>query len=220
MNYLPCEIIETNNTIDAAVIWLHGLGASGHDFVPIIPELQLPEDLGIRFIFPHAPSIPVTINGGLTMPAWYDILAMDIDRKIDTKQILASAQAVIDLVEQQIALGISSKRIILAGFSQGGAVVYQAALSYNKPLAGLMALSTYFATFKTLEPAPENQDIPIQIFHGTMDPVVQETMGLQAKESLTAMGYQPAYKSYLMQHEVCMQEIKDISHWLQDILSQ
>ncbi|MFA7555013.1 MAG: alpha/beta fold hydrolase [Spongiibacteraceae bacterium] len=218
MDYLPCEIVETSTTIDAAVIWLHGLGASGHDFVPIIPELQLPDDLGIRFVFPHAPSIPVTINGGMVMPAWYDILAMDMERKIDTEQILASASAVIDLVEREIAAGISSERIILAGFSQGGAVVYQAALSYDKPLAGLLALSTYFATHKTLAPAVANQNIPIQLFHGTMDPVVPEVMAQQALQALTALGHKPDYKTYPMQHEVCLQEIHDISAWLQQIL--
>lgn len=218
MNYLPCEIVETSPNIDAAVIWLHGLGASGHDFVPIVPELQLPEDLGIRFIFPHAPNIPVTINGGMVMPAWYDILAMDMERKIDTEQILASASAVIALVEREITAGISSDRIILAGFSQGGAVVYQAALSYDKPLAGLMALSTYFATHKTLEPAAANKSIPIQLFHGTMDPVVPEAMAQQALQALTALGHKAGYNTYPMQHEVCLQEIEDISTWLQRIL--
>ncbi|WP_101758275.1 alpha/beta hydrolase [Oceanicoccus sp. KOV_DT_Chl] len=219
MNFLPCEIIETSDSIDASVIWLHGLGASGHDFVPIIPELQLPEHFGIRFIFPHAPEIPVTINGGMVMPAWYDILAMDMERKIDTDQILASAQAVIDLVDAEIAAGIASERIILAGFSQGGAVVYQAALNYDKPLAGLLALSTYFATHKTLQPSTANQHIPIQLFHGTQDPMVPEAMAQQALHALQALGYKPEYQSYAMQHEVCMQEIKDISAWLQQRLA-
>lgn len=220
MNYLPCEIVETSDTIDAAVIWLHGLGASGHDFVPIIPELQLPEHVGIRFVFPHAPAIPITINGGMVMPAWYDILAMNMEREIDTQQILASAKAVIDLVEREMDAGIASERIILAGFSQGGAVVYQAALSYDKPLAGLMALSTYFATYKTLKPAAANQQLPIQLFHGTQDPMVPEAMAQQALQALKALGYAPEYKSYPMQHEVCLQEIQDISVWLQKTLSE
>lgn len=218
MTYLPHETVETGDNISASVIWLHGLGASGHDFVPVIPELQLPADLAVRFIFPHAPAIPVTINGGMVMPAWYDILAMDMEREIDETQILASAAAVIALVEREIAAGIPSERIVLAGFSQGGAVVYQAALSYDKPLAGLLALSTYFATAKTLQPSAANKSIPIQLFHGSQDPMVPEVMAQKALTDLKNLGYHPAYKAYPMQHEVCMQEIRDISLWLQQLL--
>jgi phospholipase/carboxylesterase len=219
MNYLPHETVETSSNITASVIWLHGLGASGHDFVPVIPELQLPESMGIRFIFPHAPAIPVTINGGMVMPAWYDILAMDMEREIDTEQIFSSAEAVIALVEREIAAGIPSERMVLAGFSQGGAVVYQAALSYGKPLAGLMALSTYFATAKTLQPSPANQRIPIALFHGSQDPMVPEVMAKMALDDLIKLGHKPDYKSYPMQHEVCMEEIGDISRWLQQVLA-
>ncbi|HEB29000.1 MAG TPA: carboxylesterase [Porticoccus sp.] len=220
MDYLPCEIIETHATVDAAVIWLHGLGASGHDFVPIIPELNLPPGMAIRFVFPHAPSIPVTINGGMVMPAWYDILAMEMEREIDTEQIMASSRAVIDLVEREIARGIPSDRIVLAGFSQGGAVTYQAALSYDKPLAGLMALSTYFATHKTLIPNKANQDIPIHLFHGQQDQMVPELMAQHAREALEKLGHKPGYKTYPMGHEIHPQEIKDISEWLQQVLAQ
>ncbi len=219
MNYLPHETVETSATITASVIWLHGLGASGHDFVPVIPELQLPDTMGVRFIFPHAPQIPVTINGGMVMPAWYDILAMDMEREIDTAQIMASAASVIALVEREIAAGIPSDRIVLAGFSQGGAVVYQAALSYHQPLAGLLALSTYFATAKTVQVSPANSQIPIALFHGTNDPMVPELMSQMALADLKQLGHEPAYKSYPMQHEVCLEEIRDISHWLQQILS-
>lgn len=218
-NYLPHETVETGNTITASVIWLHGLGASGHDFMPVIPELQLPKEMAVRFIFPHAPEIPVTINGGMVMPAWYDILAMDMEREIDNTQIVASAKAVIDLVEREIAAGIPSERIVLAGFSQGGAVVYEAALSYPKRLAGLMALSTYFATSKTLEPNAANQNIPIALFHGSHDPMVPEAMAQMALEELKKLGHNPGYKSYPMQHEVCMEEIRDISAWLQQLLA-
>lgn len=219
MNYLPHETVETSSNITASVIWLHGLGASGHDFVPVIPELQLPESMGVRFIFPHAPEISVTINGGMVMPAWYDILAMDMEREIDTQQILASAGAVIDLVEREIAAGIPSERIVLAGFSQGGAVVYQAALSYDKPLAGLMALSTYFATAETLQASAANAHIPIALFHGTNDPMVPEAMAQMALADLSKLGHQPSYKAYPMQHEVCLEEIRDISAWLQQVLA-
>lgn len=218
MHYLPCEIVETSGNINASVIWLHGLGATGDDFVPLVPELHLPGDMGVRFIFPHAPSIAVTINGGMVMPAWYDILALEMEREIDSAQIMASAQAVIDLVEREIARGISSQRIVLAGFSQGGAVVYQAALTYHKPLAGLLAMSTYFATHKTLVPAAENRNIPIHLFHGSHDPMVAEVMAQNAIAALQALGYNPVSKMYAMGHEVCLQEIRDIAACLQQLL--
>jgi phospholipase/carboxylesterase len=156
----------------------------------------------------------------MVMPAWYDILAMDMEREIDTQQIMASSKAVIDLVDREIARGIPSDRIVLAGFSQGGAVTYQAALSYHKPLAGLMALSTYFATHKTLIPNQANKQIPIHLFHGKQDPMVPEQMALHAKESLEKLGHAPNYKTYLMGHEVHPQEIKDISQWLQQVLTK
>ncbi|MBA6412076.1 dienelactone hydrolase family protein [Parahaliea sp. F7430] len=219
MSYLPHETVETGDDISASVIWLHGLGASGHDFVPVIPQLQLPEELGLRFIFPHAPMIPVTVNGGMVMPAWYDILSIDIEREIDERQILASAASVIALVEREIAAGIPSERIVLAGFSQGGAVAYQAALSYDKPLAGLMVLSSYFATSKTIQPSLANKNIPIQLFHGSMDPMVPIVMAHKALSDLQALTYQASLQSYPMQHEVCMEEIRDISRWLQDVLA-
>ncbi len=218
MSQLPCIEVEPQTTASASVIWLHGLGASGHDFEPIVPHLQLPADLPVRFIFPHAPQIPVTINGGMVMPAWYDILSMDIDRKIDEQQILESSDKVIELIEREISRGIASDRIILAGFSQGGAVAYQAALSYTKPLAGLMALSTYFATANSIEAHANNKHIPIHIFHGTQDPVVPEVLGQRAQATLTEMGYSPEYKTYPMQHEVCLPQIQDIGHWLQSCL--
>ncbi|MEE8057396.1 MAG: carboxylesterase [Pseudomonadales bacterium] len=219
MSHLPCEIIETQSTVNASVIWLHGLGASGHDFVPIVPQLQLPEKMAIRFVFPQAPSIPITINNGMIMPGWYDILAMDMEREINPGQIMASADAITALVEREISTGIPSNRIVLAGFSQGGAVTYQAALSYNKPLAGLMTMSSYFATHKTIVPAEANQSIPIHLFHGTHDPMVPEAMGKHALEVLKLLGYDPTYKTYPMAHEVHPREIQDISEWLQQVLA-
>lgn len=219
MNYLPCEIVETQEHVTASVIWLHGLGASGHDFVPIVPELRLPQDLGIRFIFPHAPNIPVTVNGGMVMPAWYDILAMNIDREIDHDQIHVSSQSIIDLIEREISNGIPSDRIVLAGFSQGGAVAYQAALSYDKSLAGLMTMSTYFATKDSVVVAEANASLPVHVFHGSQDMMVQEVLGQQALTALKDKGFQPEYKTYPMGHEVCMEEVNDISAWLQKILS-
>ena len=218
MKYLSCEIIEPKSMADAAVIWLHGLGASGHDFVPIVPELKLPESMNVRFVFPHAPSIPVTINGGMVMPAWYDILSMSMERDIDIDQIMLSANSIEILIEREIAKGIPSKRIMLAGFSQGGAVVYQTGLSYEKPLAGIIAMSTYFATQNTISLSDANKKLPIHIFHGEYDAIVPEVMGQNALESLKSFGYSPFYSQYPMEHSVHPQEIKDISICLQKCL--
>jgi phospholipase/carboxylesterase len=213
---LRCIEIEPATEATASVIWLHGLGASGHDFEPIVPELQLPADLAVRFVFPHAPQIPVTVNGGMVMPAWYDILAMDIDRTVDEAGVLASAGAVEALIEREISRGISSKRIIIAGFSQGGAVAYQAALRYPKPLAGLLTLSTYMAM--PVIPSDTNATLPVMICHGSMDPVVPEQLGQRAATILTEMGYSPQYKSYPMEHMVCLEQIRDIGQWLNERL--
>ena len=229
MNYLPCIEVEPGDYLDsanaqyiadAAVIWLHGLGASGHDFQPIVPELHLPNDMPVRFIFPHAPTIAVTINGGMQMPAWYDILSLDIEREINEQQFSASVDGVRALIERELERGISSERIILAGFSQGGAIAYEAALSYDKPLAGLMTMSTYFATHKTINPHPANKSIPVHVFHGMYDPMVPEAMGKHAVAALEQMGYAPEYITYPMEHEVCRQQIDDISRWIQTQLSR
>lgn len=218
MDYLPAVIVEPAQAATASVIWLHGLGADGHDFEPIVPELNLPANAAIRFIFPHAPSLPVTINGGYVMPAWYDILAMDIDRKVDVKQLEASAQAVAKLIDREVEKGIPSERILLAGFSQGGAVAYQTALSYPKPLAGLLAMSTYFATAETIQLNSANQNLPIAIFHGLQDPVVPESLGQKAQQRLQALGYAPEYFTYAMEHSVNAAELKDLAKFIQNWL--
>ena len=206
--------LETNPNPTAAVIWLHGLGASGHDFEPVVPELGLPDNAAVRFIFPHAPNMPVTINGGMTMPAWYDIKAMDIDRVVDTDQLMASSDAVAKLVDREIERGVKSENIVIAGFSQGGAVAYELGLSYPKRLAGIIALSTYFATAKTVKRSEANRDIPIRIYHGTFDPMVPEALGRQSVEKLQDMGFEPTYQTYPMEHSVCMEEIVDIGKFL------
>jgi phospholipase/carboxylesterase len=215
---LKCEILEPNGTADAAVIWLHGLGASGHDFVPVVPHLGLPDGHGVRFVFPHAPEIPITINGGMVMPAWYDILAMSIEREIDLEQIESSSAAVRELIQRELGAGIASERVVIAGFSQGGAVAYHTALSYAQPLGGLLALSTYFATAREVSLSDANKALPIEIFHGARDPMVPETMGHTASQILQSMGFAPRYRSYPMQHEVCMEEIEDIGRSLRDWL--
>ena len=218
MPHLPCVEIEPTEPASASVIWLHGLGADGHDFEPIVPELRLPESLPVRFIFPHAPSIPVTINGGMVMPAWFDIRGMDLDTAVDEADILVSVSATWALIEREIARGIPSERIVLAGFSQGGTIALHAALSHPDKLAGLMVLSSFFAAQNALEPHPANRSIPIHVFHGTEDPMAPETLGQQTVAALQGMGYSPAYKTYPRPHAVCPEEIADISRWLQSVL--
>jgi len=191
MELLPAIEMESPSTVavNASIIWLHGLGADGNDFAPLVPQLPLPESFGIRFIFPHAPSIPVSINNGYVMPAWYDIKEMDIDRHVDEEQLLQSAAWVHALIDRELGRGIDSRRIIVAGFSQGGAVSFEAALTYAKPLAGIMALSTYFATAESVEVSPVQKDIPIMICHGTMDPVVPESLGQKSMAPLQESGF-------------------------------
>jgi len=219
MSLLPCIVKEPKTAATASVIWLHGLGADGSDFAPIIPELKLPATMAVRFVFPNAPSIPITINGGHVMPAWYDITAMDIERKVDMSQLIESAEKIRLLVDRENDRGIPSDRIVLAGFSQGGAVCYQTALTYIQPLAGLMCLSTYFATKDSITPNSANKQIPIKICHGTTDPMVSVEQGKLASQRLTEMGYAVDYSEYPMDHSVCPEEIAEISRWLQLVLS-
>lgn len=218
MPCLPGIEIESGPSINSAIIWLHGLGADGNDFVPLVPQLNLPHGTSTRFIFPHAPSIPVTINGGYVMPAWYDILEMSIDREVDVVQLEKSAAEVEKLIAREIERGIDSRRILLAGFSQGGAVVYQAALSSSRPLGGVLVLSSYFATSETLQANPINKHLPILIQHGTQDTVVPEILGRRAYDLLHQRGYDVSYEHYPMGHTLCPQQIVAISQWFQKVL--
>lgn len=220
MSFLPAIEQETRSNPDAAVIWLHGLGADGHDFAPIVPELNLPASLGIRFVFPHAPSIPVTVNGGYVMPAWFDILEMHIDRKVDVPQLLVSAAAINRLVDRELERGIPSRRIVLAGFSQGGAVAYQVGLSHPQPLGGLIAMSTYFATSDSIAFSEANRMLPIEIQHGSYDPVVPQQLGIRAAELLVERGYDVTFRTYPMEHSVCPQQIDHIAEALQRFLAE
>lgn len=220
MSLLPTIEFETKENPDHCVIWLHGLGADGNDFAPIVPELRLPPELGIRFIFPHAPKIAVTVNGGFVMPAWYDIMEMQIDRKVDTDGLLASSDMITELISREYERGIDSTSLVLAGFSQGGAVAYQAALSHDRQLGGLLTMSTYFATAELIRYHESNRRIPLEIQHGLHDPVVPEKLGNAARAMLEAEGYQPTYRTYPMEHGVCPEQIGDISRWLQNTLTQ
>ena len=220
--YLDAVIVEhnpANKVINRAVIWLHGLGASGHDFEPVVPQLGLDADMAVRFIFPHAPNRPVTINGGMVMPAWYDILEMSLERKVDVNQIEESAQQIEDLIAREVERGVKPEHIVIAGFSQGGAVAYHVALGYPERLAGLMTLSTYLATNDNISYSTANKDMPILIEHGTHDPVVPAILGEQAKQLLSEKGYNVAYHTYPMAHQVCMPQIQNIGKWLNKVLA-
>lgn len=199
---------------DACVILLHGLGADGHDFEALVPALGLSNELAVRFVLPHAPQLPVTVNGGTPMPAWYDILEMNLGRRVDVAQLRASAQRVHGLIDDQIAAGIDSRRIVIAGFSQGGAVAYEAALSYPKPLAGLLALSTYYASAESIELADANREIAIEVHHGTDDPVVPESLGREGAERAESQGYAVNFRTYEMGHSLCPEQAGDIAEWL------
>lgn len=216
---LPHVEVETHTNPDASIIWLHGLGADGHDFEPIVAQLNLPSDAAIRFIFPHAPSLPVTINNGMVMPAWYDILEMKIDRKVDEVQLKKSVDAIIDFIHHEMERGISSDRIIIAGFSQGGAVAFETALAFPQKLAGLLALSTYFATKDSISFDPANMNLPIAIHHGDADPIVPFSLATVSYELLKSKGYPVELKSYPMEHSVCRQQIADIRQWFMSVLA-
>ncbi len=219
MTLLPAIEIATAPQPDAAVIWLHGLGADGNDFAPIVPQLHLPADCAVRFLFPHAPSRAVTINGGMVMPAWYDILMVDIDRKIDLTGLLASATDVRAFIDRERQRGIAAERIIIAGFSQGGAVAYQVALGHEERLGGLLAMSTYLAGADELAFSPASKGLPILIQHGSHDPLVPEKLGRQAVARLEREGYKVVYQSYPMEHAVCPPQIDAIGAWLREILA-
>jgi phospholipase/carboxylesterase len=207
---------------DAAVIWLHGLGADGSDFVPVVSELKLPDALNIRFIFPHAPVRPITINQGYRMRGWYDITRLDIANKNDEAGIVESSAILTRLCDEQIALGIAAERIIVAGFSQGGAIALYTGLRYDRALGGIMALSTYLPMQHRLqqEATAANRDTPIFMAHGLHDDVVALQFGLQTRSLLQQQGYRVQWHDYAMGHSVCREEINDISDWLGSVLTQ
>jgi phospholipase/carboxylesterase len=201
----------------ASVIWLHGLGADGHDFVPIVPELRLPPEPAVRFVFPHAPMRPVTINNGMRMRAWYDIVSLSAAGPPDETGIRSSAASVERWIAREVELGIAPRRIVLAGFSQGGAIALHAGLRHGARLAGILALSTYLPLHDRLsvEAAPANRDIPILMCHGREDPVLPMALGTMSRDWLRGLGYAVKWKDYRMQHQVSIEEIADISDWLQ-----
>ena len=207
---------------DAAVIWLHGLGADGNDFVPIVSELGLPASLHIRFLFPHAPVRPITINQGYRMRGWYDITSLDIANRDDEAGIIESSNYLGRLCDEQQAQGIASQRIVVAGFSQGGAIALYAGLRYPQPLGGIMALSTYLPMQQRLEQeaVDANRKTPVFMAHGQHDDVVAPRFGMQTRSLLQQQGYQLQWHDYAMGHSVCMEEISDIGDWLTTVLTE
>jgi phospholipase/carboxylesterase len=217
MSELSAIEIETGLKPSVAVIWLHGLGADGSDFEPVVPALGLKAAPAVRFIFPHAPEMPVTCNGGYVMPAWYDIISLSADtRQIDEVGLLRSREAIRRLIARENRRGIPCERIFLAGFSQGGAVAYLTALSHPDRLAGVIALSTYIPSMPLMsrDLTESNAGIPLFAAHGTVDDVVSPELGVAAREFLLAQGYAVEWHEYLMPHSVCMEEVGDIGAWL------
>jgi phospholipase/carboxylesterase len=213
---LPCVLLEPGEPADCAVIWLHGLGADGHDFPPLVPHLGLDPALAVRFVFPHAPAIPVTINGGTSMPAWYDIRDGDLSQRHDEDGVRRSAAHLVRLVERERERGVASERIVLAGFSQGGAVAAHVALRYPEPLAGLALLSTYLVCESSLETeqSEANRALPVFQAHGTNDPMVVPERGAAARERLIEMGHAVEWHEYPMEHQACLEEAHDMGSWL------
>jgi phospholipase/carboxylesterase len=220
MTLLPYVQIETGPSPTSAVIWLHGLGADGHDFAGLVPELNLSSCGSIRFIFPHAPSRPVTINGGYVMPAWYDIPSSELTQRQDSEGIAQSERQIIALIENENSRGIPPERIVLAGFSQGCAMALHTGLRYSSRLAGIMALSGYLplADRFSMERQSVNARTPIFMAHGTMDNVVPLIRAEESRDLLKALHYSVEWHSYPMQHSVHPQEISDISNFLQAVL--
>jgi phospholipase/carboxylesterase len=211
--------IETAPNPTAAVIWLHGLGADGNDFAPIVPELRLAGAPAIRFVFPHAPTMAVTINNGHVMRAWYDVSFGDLEgntRKADEAGVRASQARVDALIGREVTRGVTTRKIVLAGFSQGGAIALQTGLRYAQPLAGIMALSTYLPLAEHLaaEAAEANRNVPIFYAHGSHDQVIPLTMATASRDKLATAGYQAEWHEYPMQHSVCAEEVAAISAWL------
>lgn len=219
-DYLQTVEVETGENPEASIVWLHGLGADGHDFEPMVPELGLP--FPVRYVFPHAPVRNVTINNGMAMRAWYDIYSFERGGPVDEAGMRDSQQSVEDLLERERQRGISPERTVLAGFSQGGAIALQTGLAYPQKLAGIMGLSCYLPLQKGFEKScsHENRNTPVLLAHGSMDPVLPQALGENARDFLLQQGYSVEWHSYLVAHGVCPAEIQDIGRWLTRVLGK
>jgi phospholipase/carboxylesterase len=213
--------LETGPRPTAAVIWLHGLGADGYDFEPIVPELDLPATPAVRFVFPHAPMRPVTINAGAVMRAWYDVLSLEGVRREDDAGVRASQASVEALIAREKSRGVSAARLVLAGFSQGGAIALQTGLRHGERLAGIMALSTYLPLAPTLtaEASAANRGVRIFMAHGRHDSLIPIERAMISRDVLGKAGYEVEWHDYAMEHAVCREEIDDIAGWLRNVLA-
>jgi len=216
---LDCIVREPKGEANACVIWLHGLGADGGDFADIVPQLKLPETVSARFIFPHAPIRPVSVNGGLPCRAWYDIYDLTSLQREDKAGIRLAEQTVHQLISSQVAQGIPYHRIILVGFSQGGAVVLYTALRHPEKLAGVVGLSSYLPLVSEFTKQNMPETCPVFLAHGQQDPVLPILLGKRSKETIEQLGYDVTWHEYAMEHQVCMQEIHALSHWLTRVLA-
>jgi phospholipase/carboxylesterase len=213
--------LEAKNTHQASVIWLHGLGADGNDFVPIVPELGLPDGLGVRFVFPHAPVRPVTLNAGMRMRAWFDVHGLGRGGDFNREHLEVSARQLEALIQKELDRGIASERILLAGFSQGGAVVLYTGFRYPRRLAGILAISTYHPDLApdsvrlTVESAEANRGLPVFLAHGELDPLIPLSLAERSRRAVEDAGYDVEWHTYPMAHSVCPDEIRDISAWIQ-----
>jgi len=218
---LDCIEINPSGQPAATIIWLHGLGADGHDFKAIVPELRLPESLPVRYVLPHAPERSITINAGLRMRAWFDLLDLKFRAdSVDMDQFIESADMLEALMNAELKSGMPSERVVLAGFSQGGAIVLHTGLRYQKQLAGILAMSMHLPTIQNLAPelGPANRKIPIMMAHGQMDPVIPVAKAIETRQELTRLGYEVSWHAYPMQHSVCEDEIREIRSWLLQLL--
>jgi len=220
MSTLETLELETGPRPRASVVWLHGLGADGHDFEPIVPELDLPDTLPVRFVFPHAPLQRVTVNGGAVMRAWYDIYELGGMRREDERGVRASQAAVEALLGREKARGVAAGRLVLAGFSQGGAIALQAGLRHPERLAGILALSTYLPLRDTVEAeaTAASRGVPIFMAHGLHDPLIPVERARQSRDRLLALGYPVQWREYPMPHAVNVDEIRDVADWLTTVL--
>ena len=213
-----CVEVSSGEAPTGSVIWLHGLGADGHDFEPIVPELRLPADLPLRFVFPHAPMRPVTINGGMVMRAWYDIVTLDTEGRADAEGVRESTAILEALIAREMERGIPADRIVIAGFSMGGAIAINTALHTAHALAGLMALSTYLPLPSEVDGSPGSRDLPVFMAHGSFDPMLPMQWGQLSARKLEETGFSVEWHEYPMAHAVCPQEIADIREWLLRVL--
>ena len=225
MNTLETVEVGGGGTPDGSVIWLHGLGADGHDFEPIVPELNLDRQADIRFVFPHAPVRPVTINGGVPMRAWYDVMSLDRSGPQDEAGIRESAASLLQLIEREKERGVAASRIVLAGFSQGGAIAMHAAMRFPHELAGLMVLSAWMPLESTIDaevvksPGSHPRDLAVLMAHGSFDPILPIAAGQHARDIMRKAGFTVQWYEYPMAHAVCAEEISEIRKWFVNVYS-